>query len=149
MNRALLEHWPGHRGSCFLPKASLVTKGSKSQGKCWQRGERWDQAVGPSTESLAHLQGRSSWRNNWQQDSKLSKLRGFPQPEDQSGAGVEGGGKQEREGPVLRSGWQELKLDGKQLGSLPRVNEKSHISLQTTPRDKSRHRICFRRSKGN
>lgn len=51
---------------------------------------------------------------------------GFHGPGDQSSAGAGGGGKQER-GPVLRSGWQELKLDRKHSRSLPGVNEETHI----------------------
>lgn len=80
LNRALLECWLGHGGRCLLPKASLVTDGSKSQGKHQHRGEQWDRAVGHSTDSLAPSLGHSSGRNDLQQDSKFSKLRGFPQP---------------------------------------------------------------------
>ena len=144
MSRGLLERWLGHGGRRLLPKASLVTNGSKPQGKRQQR-EWWDTVQRAwSVCKAIHREGMTGSRTVSFQSSG-----GFHSPGYQSGAGVGGGGKQEREEPVLRSGWQELKSDGKQLGSLPGVNEETHISPQTMPRDKGRHRICFRRSKGN
>lgn len=73
----------------------------------------------------------------------------FHGPGDQSSVVVGGGGKEEREVILILKQAQELKLDGKQSGSLPEVNKKTYISTQTMPRGKSRHRICFRRSKGS
>jgi len=146
VNSVLPEHWSGHGGRCLLPKASLVTNGSKLQGKCQQRGEWWDRVMGNSpARSGGHSQGGMT-------DSRTASFQssgGFYSPGDQSSAGVGGGGKQEEKGQALRSGWQEPKSDGKQSGSLPGVNEETHVSPQTLSTDKGRHRICFRRSKGN
>lgn len=122
-----------------------MTNSSKLQGKCQQRGKRCGtaQRAWPVHEAV-HWEGRTNNRTVSFQSSG-----GFHSPGDQSGAGVEGAAKREREGQALRSGWQELKSDGKQSGSLPGVNEETHVSPQTMPKDKGRHRICFRRSKGN